>query len=463
MKLNLKGIFYMSEKKARGSVDLLNGPILKGLILFMIPIVISSAFQQLYNAVDTAIVGNVLGENSLAAIGACASVFEMMVGFCTSLGNGFAMVAARSFGSGDEDKMKRSVAGSIVIGLITCAVLTILSMLFLRPLLQLINTPASILDESYAYIRVIGMWLIVMFIYNMCSGMLRSIGNSLMPLVFLIISSILNIFLDLLLIKTFNMGVVGAAVATVIAQGVSAVLCIIYILRETKVLIPSRKHFNVGADLYKDLAGQGYSMAFMGSIVSIGSITLQSGINSLGEMIIAGHVAARKIYMLFNLPFISMGLAVSTFISQNKGANKGKRILKAMKLAYIYDIIGAAAVTAILLLFGREFIHLITGSTNDVILSNGSRYLYLVGPFYAVLGVLMQTRFALQGLGSKLIPLISSVIELVGKIIFTILLIPKFGYNAVIFCEPVIWCFMTAQLLYAFNTNKYIREVRAEA
>lgn len=453
----------MSERKTRGSVDLLNGPILKSLILFMIPIMISSAFQQLYNAVDTAIVGNVLGETSLAAIGACASIFEMLVGFCNSLGSGFAMVAARAYGSGDPDRMKRSVAGTIIIGVATCVVLTIAMRFCLRPLLELINTPASIIDESYSYISVIGSWLVVMFLYNTASGLLRSIGNSVMPLVFLIFSSVLNIFLDLLLIKTFGMGVVGAAVATVIAQGVSGALCIFYIITKTKILVPERRHFDVGTELYQDLAGQGFSMAFMGSIVSIGSITLQSGINSLGELIIAGHVAARKVYMLFNLPFISMGIAISTFISQNKGANKGKRILSAMKSAYMYDLVMAAAVTVILLLFGRTFVHLITGSENDIILANGTRYLHLVGPFYFVLGVLMQTRFALQGLGSKLIPLISSCIELVGKIIFTWIMIPKFGYTAVIFCEPVIWCFMTAQLLYAFNTNKYIKAVKAEA
>ncbi|HCK87615.1 MAG TPA: MATE family efflux transporter, partial [Erysipelotrichaceae bacterium] len=205
--------------KQKTQVDLLHGPIMKSLIIFMIPIVISNIFQQLYNAVDTAIVGNYLGETSLAAIGACSAVFEMLVQFCMSLGNGFAIVCGRSFGSQDEDTMKRSVAGSIMIGLVTCAVLTVLAVVGLRPLLELINTPADIIDESYAYIKVIGLGLIVMFTYNLCSAMLRAIGNSVMPLVFLIISSLLNIILDILLITAFHMGVIGAAVATVIAQG----------------------------------------------------------------------------------------------------------------------------------------------------------------------------------------------------------------------------------------------------
>lgn len=441
-------------------VDLLHGPIMKSLVLFMIPIVISNIFQQFYNAVDTAIVGNFLGETSLAAIGSCSAVFEMLVNFSMSLGNGFSIVCGRSFGSGDEDTMKKSVAGAMMIGFVTCIVISLLSVFALKPLLQLIHTPAAVIDESYSYIRVIGLGIIVMFSYNLCSGMLRAIGNSVMPLVFLIISSLLNIVLDILLITAFHMGVVGAAVATVIAQGVSVVLCVIYILSKTRILVPEARHFRIESHLMKDLAGQGFSMAAMGSIVSVGSIILQSGINSLGTEIIAGHVAARKIYAICNLPFISMGVAVSTFISQNKGAGRGDRILTALRDAYIYDIALAFIVSLILFPLAPTFVRMISGSSNPVIIGNGSKMLRIVGPFYAVLGVLMQTRFALQGLGSKLIPLISSVIELIGKILFVTIFIPRFQYNAVVWCEPLIWVAMTAQLLYAFNTNPFITETR---
>ena len=441
-------------------VDLLHGPIMKSLIIFMIPIVISNVFQQLYNAVDTAIVGNYLGEHSLAAIGSVAAVFEMLIFFCNSLSSGFSIVCGRSFGSGDADKMKQSVAASLVIGLLTTAVLTLLAVFGLRPLLQLINTPAEIIDEALIYIRIIGLGLIVTFSYNLCSNMLRAIGDSIMPLVFLIISSLLNIFLDILFITTFKMGVAGAAFATVLAQLVSTVLCVIYILRRTQILIPEGRHFRYDAELYKDVGGQGYAMALMGSIVSVGSIILQSGINSLGTEIIAGHVAARKIYMFGNMPFTSMSQAVSTFISQNKGANQGDRILRAMRDAYIYDFVLAAVVSVFFFTCAPTLVRLISGSTNPVIINNGSKMLYIVGPFYAVLGVLMQTRFALQGIGSKLIPMISSVIELIGKILFVAVFIPRFQYDAVVWCEPLIWVVMTIQLLYAFNTNSYIREIR---
>lgn len=454
----------MEKKKSLfGAVDLLHGPILPALVAFMIPVFISYLFQQLYNAVDTALVGNLLGTSSLAAVGACASVFEFMVGFMMSLGNGFSIVIARAFGSGDHERMRKSIAVSIIIGLLTTAVFTLFSMVGMEWLLKLIDTPSEILGEAMAYIQVIGIGVIVMFLYNYASGILRAIGNSVMPLVFLVFSSLLNIILDYAFMKWFGMGVAGAALATVAAQGVSAVGCIGYILTKEKELVPSRKDFVFDRELVKDLAGQGYSMAFMGSIVSIGSIILQSGINGLGTEIIAGHVAARKVYAIMNLPFMAMSMAISTFVSQNKGSNQGKRILSAMKTAYIFDVIAAVVISAIMWVTAPAMIHLISGSDSPVILANGSRFLYVVAPFYAVLGVLIQTRFALQGIGSKFLPLISSVIECVGKIIFTFFLIPVFHYEAVIWCEPVIWCVMTVELLISFFTNPYIKEVRKHA
>lgn len=448
------------RKKMDNQIDLLHGPIMKSLVIFMIPIMLSNLFQQLYNAVDTAIVGNFLGEDSLAAVGACGSIFELLVGFVMNLSAGMSLVIARCFGKGDQKLLKKGVAGSIMIGLITCAVLTALSVVGLRPLLELINTPADIIDQSYAYINEIGKWLIVMFAYNLCAGILRAVGNSVMPLVFLVLSSILNIVLDILFITTFGMGVQGAAAATVVSQGVSAVLCVIYILKKATILIPQREHFSFDKDLYGEIAGQGLSMGVMGAIVSCGSIILQSGINGLGTDVIAGHTAARKLFSLFGTPFFSMATSVSTFVSQNKGADQKNRIRSAMRSSYIYDWVMAGAVTIFLIFASPALIRLISGSENPVIIGNGSMYLWVTGPFYAVLGMLVQTRNALQGIGSKLLPLISSIIEFVGKILFVAVLIPRFDYMAVIFCEPLIWCVMTIQLLYSFYMNRYIRKVK---
>ena len=288
------------------------------------------------------IVGQYLGDVSLAAIGSCAAIYDLLVGFALGIGNGLSIVTARSYGSKDETLLKKSVASSIVIGIIVSVVLTLIGLVFLRPLLNILNTPIEIIDEAYSYIFFIVLFIIVMFAYNLCAGLLRAI---------LIISSVLNVGLDILFITQFQMGIRGAAVATVISQGISVILCIIYIIKKTRVLLPEKKHFQMDKDLYRELLGQGFSMGLMSCIVSAGSVILQYGINNLGYLIIAGHTAARKLYMFFNMPFIAMALGISTFVSQNKGANQKERIKKALKYAYIYDVI-AANVVRVIILFG---------------------------------------------------------------------------------------------------------------
>ncbi|MDU4752879.1 MAG: MATE family efflux transporter, partial [Clostridium butyricum] len=201
--------------------DLLKGSILKSLIIFAIPLLVSNIFQQLYNTMDTMIVGNFLGDTSLAAIGACTAVYDLLVGFALGIGNGLSIVTARSYGSNDETLLKKSVAGSIIIGILVTIVIMIISVLFLFPLLKFLNTPEEIIYESYSYISTLTLCVGVMFAYNLFAGLLRAIGNSIMPLIFLIVSSVLNVILDIIFITQFNMGIFGAAVATVIAQGVS--------------------------------------------------------------------------------------------------------------------------------------------------------------------------------------------------------------------------------------------------
>lgn len=440
-------------------VNLLKGSILKSLLLFAAPLLVSRIFHQLYNTVDTMIVGNYLGDTSLAAIGSCSAIYDLLVGFALGIGNGLAIVTARSYGAGEEEGVKKSVAASIVIGVICSIVISVIGSLILYPLLKLLNTPAEIIEEAYRYISLIVVSIIVMFAYNLCAGLLRAIGDSLMPLVFLIFSSILNIGLDLLFIVRFNWGVSGAAVATAMSEGISAVFCLIYIGKKMKLLIPGREHFTMDRELYEEMLGQGLSMGFMSSIVSMGSVILQYGINSLGYLTIAAHTTARKLYMLFNMPFASLSIATSTFVSQNRGADQKERIRSVVRIVYICDIVLAAAITVILLLFSRNLVGLISGSTESIVLDNGSLYLKVVGPFYAVLGILGSTRFALQGLGEKILPLVSSVIELAGKIVFVLLFIPKFGYMAVIVCEPVIWCVMTVQLLYSYYKHPYMKKM----
>ena len=411
---------------------------MKNLFIFMLPILVSYIFQQLYNAVDIAIVGHFLGEQSLAAVGANVAIFDLMVMFAQALGNGLCIVVSRAYGAGNEGRLRKSVAGSLVIGAGTIAVMTVLSLLGLGPLLRILGTPEAIYAEALAYIRIIGGWIVVMFAYNLLSSLLRAIGNSAMTLVFLIISSVLNVILDLALVAGVGMGVRGAAAATVIAQGVSAVLCACYILKRARILIPRREDFIFEKKLYLELAGQGYAMAFMGSVINIGSVILQSGINSLGPTVIAGHTTARKIFMLCILPYTAMGMAISTFVSQNKGAGQRARIIRGVRGSYVYDLV--CCVITIIILLG-----------------NVVAYVQFAAVFTGILGVLHQTRLALQGLGAKFTPVLSSFIELAGKCLFAWLLVPQMGYRAVILCEPLIWCVMALHLLIAFFTNPYIR------
>ena len=441
-------------------VDLLKGNILKVLIIFAIPLFISNLFQQLYNTVDIMIVGNYLGDTSLAAIGACAAIYELLIGFALGVGNGFSIVTARSYGANDENLVKKSVAGSLVIGSGITIIIMIISKLFLLPLLELLNTPSNIIEEAYLYIFTVCIFVGVMFLYNLCAGILRAIGNSIMPLIFLIISSILNIGLDILFITKFNMGIRGAAVATVIAQGISAVLCIIYIYKKCPILIPKKEHFVFDKELYKELLGQGLSMGVMLLIVSAGTVILQTAINNLGYLIIAGHTAARKLNSFAMIPVASLSMSLATFVSQNKGANQGYRIREAVRYSNIISIIWGVIITVILIFFAPTLMKILSGSSEDVVINNGVRYLLWNSPFYAVLGILLNLRNALQGIGEKLLPLVSSIIEFFGKILFVIIFIPSLKYFGVIICEPVIWCCMCLQLAYSFYKNSYIKKYK---
>lgn len=443
--------------KTKQQVDFLHGNILQGLLMFAFPILISNLFQQMYNTVDTMIVGHVLGETSLAAIGASAPVYELLVGFAMGIGNGLSIVTARSYGVGNLKLLKRTVACALLIAAGITLVFTVAATIGVYPLLQILDTPEEIIQEANSYISIVTVFLGVMLAYNLCSGLLRAIGNSVMPLIFLVLSSVVNMILDYLFMAKMNMGIQGAAVATVLAQGISVILCVIYVEKKFRMLVPEREDFQIEKELFKEMFAQGMSMALMNSLVSAGSVILQFGINGLGYLTIAGHTTARKIYQFCNMPITAMANAVSTFVSQNRGADQPDRIRKSVFLAFLYNLVITMVIVVFLNLTAPVLVAFVSGSSNSVVMENGTRYLRVVAPFYVVLGVLFDVRMSLQGIGQKLLPLVSSVIELVGKILFVILWIPRFGYNAVIFCEPSIWCVMTAYLLVVFLRDPYIR------
>lgn len=450
----------MTQKKF--DVDLLHGPILRAMLIFAVPIFFSGVFQQLYNTMDTVIIGHTLGDEALAAMGAAAAIYDLLVGFALGIGNGLAIVTARSFGSGDATYLKRSVAASLVIGLCITAVMTAASRFILYPFLGILNTPIEIIDQAYAYISTITLFIGVMFAYNLCAGLLRAIGNSVMPLVFLILSSGLNIVLDLFFITHVGMGVQGAAVATVIAQGVSVITCLVYIVKKADILIPTKKHFVWDKGLYREMLAQGFSMAFMSAIVHAGTAILQSGINSLGYLVIAGHVAARKLFMFLMMPYMAVSQTVSTFVAQNYGAGQMGRVRRAVKHSYLCGAVLTAGISLLTIPLASLMVRLLSGSSQAVVIENGALYLRVVAPCLMILALLNPSRFALQSIGNKILPIISSVIELIGKYLFVVLLIPRFQYMAVIFCEPVIWFFMDIELLWAFWRNPLVLAAKKE-
>lgn len=441
-----------------GKSDFLNGKIFTPMVRFAIPVLFSILFQQLYNTIDTLIVGHTLGDTALAAIGAASPIYDLLIGFALGFGNGLSIVTARSFGSHDETMLKKSAAASVVIGAVVVAVITVLSRLILMPLLNLLHTPTDIIGESYRYISIISAFTAVMFAYNLCAGLLQAVGNSLMPLLFLILSSFLNVVLDYVFIVHLDRGLGGAAEATVIAQGISVLLCLTYIAGSVRMLIPEKDHFRADVPLYQEMTAQGLSSGFMLCFVSAGSVILQSGINSLGYLVIAAHTSARRLIQFFMIPCSAMNQTINTFVSQNYGAGQSLRIRKGMKYAYLYSAGMTVVITVIIWLSAPAMLKWISGSEETVVLQNGTLYLRIVAPCYFILGVLNITRNGLQAIGQKILPILSSIIELIGKILFTALLIPKMQYMAVILCEPVIWCFMVMELLPSFWRSPFIRE-----
>jgi putative MATE family efflux protein len=441
----------------KAKTDLLNGNITKSLLIFAVPLLLANACQQLYVTADMMIVGYYLGEASLAAIGAGAVIFELLVGFAIGVGGGFGIVVARSRGAGDERRLKQAVAGAFIQGFLLVAVISIAASLGLKPLLLLLETPPDIIDDAYSYISVLIAFSFVLFLNNLCAGLLRAVGNSLTPLLFLMFSSVLNIGLDFLFIVVFNMNLRGVAFATVVVQAVSAALCLVYICKKCPELLPRREHFRPDPILYKELAAQGLSMGLMLSIVSVGTVILQRAINSLGVLVIAGHMAVRKINSFCMMPLFAVALSISTFVSQNKGADRPDRIRKGVRVGNLIAVGWGLLMVPVLLLTSESLVRLLSGSAEPVVIGNGSLYLRFQSPFYLVLGILFNLRFTLQGIGEKIIPLISSVIELIGKIIFALLIVPALGYFGVVICEPLIWCAMTAQLLISYYTNPYMR------
>ncbi|MCI7500272.1 MAG: MATE family efflux transporter [Oscillospiraceae bacterium] len=421
---------------------------------FALPIALGSLFQQLYSMIDTVIVGRTIGVDAIAALGSTSYISNLIIGFMSGLTNGFAIITARHFGAGDHVKMRRSVAGTIILGLAVSAVFTVLSMVFLRPFLRILNTPAEIFDTAYSYISVILIFMTTAMLYNMSAGVLRAVGDSVTPLVFLIISSFINIGLDILFIAKLGFGVKGAAYATVISQSFSFIMCCIYICIRFPYLIPKREEFRVTLSELGELMAMGLSLALMFSIVEIGSLILQRAINNFGTATIAAHTAARKISSILMLPYSAFGSACATYCSQNLGAGRPERVGKGIKSAIFMCWVWSAMAVIVGYLFSPAIVSWIAGTDETFIVGLASKYMRVNTPFYFILAVLIIMRSSLQGLGRKSIPVASSIIEMIGKAVVAFAAAPVLGYFGVMISEPIVWFFMTVLLVWGYARDK---------
>lgn len=431
--------------------DLTQGNVAKLLLFFAFPTLLGNVFQQFYNLADTAIAGHILGDNALVAIGASSTVNSLVLSFAWGLNGGFGIIIAQCFGAKDFKKLKKSVAISLSINVLFSLIVCIFGIFMSRPMLQALNTPAARLNEANSYISVILVFIIVPMLYNLEAVILRSLGDSKTPLYFLIFSSVLNIILDYVLIKFTQMGVKGAAVATVLAQLLSVILCFVVILKNFKIIRLKKNDFHFSASLFKNMMSAGMAMAVMNSIFSIGSIIMQGSINALGEDIIAAHLGSRKVAEMFMQPLVTIGTACSTFVGQNYGALKIGRIKASIKYSTIYSLIWSVFTFFILWFFGGQIARLVTGSASQVVFDNTQMYLRINAPFYFVLGLLFTLRFSIQSVDRKMPPIISSSMELASKIAAAYLFIPLWGYLGACIAEPLSWTLGAIYLLFVFK------------
>lgn len=427
--------------------DLTIGKPGKLILAFALPIAIGNIFQLCYSFADVWIVGNILGNNALAAVGSTTTLNDLIVGFLIGLTNGFAVITAQNFGAKDDDGMRRAVAHTITLGLAVSLLLTVFSVAALTPIMHALNIPEEHFAKAYSYARVILLGMTASMIYNICSSVLRAIGDAVTPLIFLIISAVMNVGLDYVLIAYTSLGVEGAALATVISQTVSAVLCTGYMYIKYPVLHLKRGDFAFSMGTAKQLMSCGMSMGLMNSLVAFGTVALQSSINTFGTNIIVAHTAARKLTGFFMMPFGVLGMTMSAYCAQNYGAEKYSRIRQGVFRAVLYCWIWCIFLFIFIYTCAPAALKAITSTDVPEIIDTATRYLRINCILYFVTAVISVFRNALQGVGVHKTPIVSSGLELVGKVAVVMFLAPKIGYMGIILSEPIVWVIMVIPLI----------------
>lgn len=419
----------------------------KQILLFSIPIFWGNVFQLLYSLVDTKIVGSTLGTEALAAVGSVSTLHTLMTGFLNGLTLGFSLITAMCFGAKNRKRLKKTFAAAISLGVLTTLAFVLMLMIFLHPVLNLLHVPQAQFEMAYAYISVLIVGLFATLFYNLCANTLRAIGDALTPLIFLILATVSNIGMDYLFILGFQMGVQGAAYATVLAQLLSVVLCLIRIFRKFPILHIQKEDFRFDRELMAEMYKSGLSMGLMSCLVGIGTILLQSAINTLGTTVIVAHTAARKVFELVSLPNSVLGSAMATYCGQNYGARRFDRIRQGIRASLIIAAVWAVVVFLICHTIEGKLIQFVASTTNPDVIYWGSTYLKVDMSFIVICGVIVILRNSMQGFGDRVIPVFSSCIELAGKIMFAFVFAPMFAYWGIIWAEPMVWIAMVIPLI----------------
>ncbi len=421
----------------------------KIILNFTLPIFIGNVFQQFYNMADAVIVGKFVGTKALAAVGSTGTIMFLIYGFVVGMTAGFTVLTAQKFGAGDLPAMRRTVAGASILSLIIGLILTAAFMLLMKPWLHLMNTPSDIYTDAYAYIMIISGGILAQMLYNLLASILRALGNSKVPLYFLIFSALLNIALDFFII-VFHMGAAGAAIATIISQGVSGLLCLVYIIKKVPILHMTREDWHPEGALLKRQMQIGIPMALQYSITAIGTMMVQSSLNILGSTLVAAFTAASKIEQVVTQAYVALGTTIATYGAQNMGAGNIPRIRKGFRSSTIIGIVYSFAAAALVMTVGKYMSYLFVSEDVALIIDSVDIYLKCVGAFFIPLTIVNIYRNGIQGLGYGLLPMMAGVAELIGRGVVAVIAARQHSYLGVCLASPAAWVLAAALLLVMY-------------
>ncbi|WP_029233537.1 MATE family efflux transporter [Butyrivibrio sp. VCB2006] len=430
--------------------DLTIGDPMKLIMSFAMSLFWGMLFQQLYNIIDTAIVSWTLGKEAYAGMGSTGAVNFLIMGFCMGVCNGFAIPIAQRFGAKDYKSMRKFFTHAIILCSVFAVVMTFLVSMFCRQILIAMRTPDTILDSAYQYIIVIFLGIPATYMYNLLSATIRALGDSKHPVQYLIIGSVVNIGLDLVFIMVFHMGIFGAAFATVVSQLVAGTLCLIFIIRKIEIMRLTKQDWNLDKSHFTILINMGVPMGLQYSITAIGSVILQTAINGLGEDAVTAVTTASKVSMFFCIPFDALGSTMATYGGQNVGAKKLDHLSLGLRAAIKIGCIYSVLAFVILAFFGRNFAMIFLKPSEVTCLDNAHLFLIYNSLFYIPLALVNIVRFLIQGMGYSMFAVLAGVMEMIGRTLMAVLMVPQIGFTAICLASPVAWILADAFLIPAF-------------